>query len=108
MRRYPLALALAIALLPAAAHAEDLLQTYELARAGDPQLSAAEATQRATREGAVQARAALLPQLDGSASYDKSWNDSDGQQVFGGTPLPPSDSSSESTTRHGGKPPATT
>jgi outer membrane protein TolC len=65
MRRYPLALALAIALLPAAAHAEDLLQTYELARAGDPQLSAAEASRRATREGAVQARAALLPQIDG-------------------------------------------
>ncbi|HET6436355.1 MAG TPA: TolC family outer membrane protein [Xanthomonadaceae bacterium] len=72
MRRYPLALALAIALLPAAAHAEDLLQTYELARAGDPQLSAAEASSRATREGAVQARAALLPQLDGSATYRQS------------------------------------
>ncbi|HVI25239.1 MAG TPA: TolC family outer membrane protein [Xanthomonadaceae bacterium] len=72
MRRYPLALALAIALLPAGAHAEDLLQTYELARAGDPQLSAAEASSRATREGAVQARAALLPQLNGSASYNRS------------------------------------
>jgi outer membrane protein len=73
MRRYPLALALAIALLPAAAaHAEDLLQTYELARAGDPQLSAAEASRRATREGAVQARAALLPQIDGSATYRES------------------------------------
>ena len=73
MRRYPLALAIALALLPAAAaHAEDLLQTYELARTGDPQLSAAEASRRATREGAVQARAALLPQVDGSATYRQS------------------------------------
>jgi outer membrane protein len=72
MRR-PLVLALAVALLPVAgAHAEDLLQTYQLARAGDPQLSAAESTRLATREGAVQARAALLPQLDGSATLQKS------------------------------------
>ena len=72
MRR-PLVLALAVALLPAAgAHAEDLLQTYQLARAGDPQLSAAEAGRLATREGAVQARALLLPQLAGTASVQKS------------------------------------
>src|SRR5512141_701234 len=71
MRR-PLVLALAVALLPVAgAHAEDLLQTYQLARAGDPQLSAAESTRLATREGAVQARAALLPQLDGTATLQK-------------------------------------
>ncbi len=73
MNRRPLALALAIALLPAAGvHAEDLLQTYELARAGDPQLAAAESGRLITREGAVQARAALLPQLNGSASYNRS------------------------------------
>ena len=72
MRR-PLVLALAVALLPVTgAHAEDLLQTYQLARAGDPQLSAAESTRLATREGAVQARAALLPQLDGTATLQKS------------------------------------
>jgi outer membrane protein len=73
MNRRPLALALAIALLPVAgAHAEDLLQTYELARAGDPQLAAAESGRLATKEGAVQARAALLPQLNGTASYNRS------------------------------------
>lgn len=64
----PLALALALALLPAAAPAQDLLQTYELARNGDPQYSAAESSRLATKEGAVQARAALLPQIDGSVS----------------------------------------
>jgi hypothetical protein len=42
MSRRPLVLALAFAMSPLAVHAEDLLQTYELARAGDPQYSAAE------------------------------------------------------------------
>lgn len=98
MRRSPLVLALALAVLPVAGvHAEDLLQTYELARTGDAQLAGAEASQRATREGAVQARAALLPQIGGDASYTRSHGDSSGQNVFGGTPLPPSDSSSDTT-----------
>lgn len=42
MIRRTLAIALAAALLPAAAQAEDLLQAYQLARAGDPQFAAAE------------------------------------------------------------------
>lgn len=88
MRR-PLVLALAVALLPAAgAHAEDLLQTYQLARAGDPQLSAAESGRLATREGAVQARAQLLPQLAGDASVTKSQTDGTGTQVFGSVIVP--------------------
>ena len=72
MRRRPLVLALAFVLSPVVAHAEDLLQTYELARAGDPQYSAAESGRLVTREGAVQARAALLPQIDGTATYRES------------------------------------
>jgi outer membrane protein len=104
MSRRPLVLALAAvigtaALLPAVAAAEDLMQTYELARAGDPQLSAAESTRDATKEGAVQARAALLPQISGDASITRSRSDSDGSQVFGGTPLPPNDTTSDSTSR---------
>ncbi|HVI58109.1 MAG TPA: TolC family outer membrane protein [Luteimonas sp.] len=72
MSRRPLALALALAvLLPATASAEDLLQTYELARNGDPQLAAAESGRLAQKEGAVQARAELLPQINGSASLDR-------------------------------------
>ena len=102
MIRRRLVLALAVALLPAAAAAEDLLQTYELARAGDPQFAAAESSRLFTREGAVQARAAMLPQIGGSASIARSESDSDGTQVFGGTPLPASDSSNESTTREYG------
>jgi outer membrane protein len=72
MIRRPLVLALAFALLPATAAAEDLLQTYELARAGDPQFAAAESSRLATREGAIQARAAMLPRIEGSASLGRS------------------------------------
>lgn len=68
----PLVLALAFVLLPSTAAAADLFQTYELARAGDPQFAAAESGRLATREGAVQARAAMLPQLDGTASINRS------------------------------------
>lgn len=85
MIRRPLALALALGLLPSAAFAEDLLQTYELARNSDPQYSAAEAGRLATKEGAVQARAALLPQLNGSASLNRSRTDSEGFNEETGT-----------------------
>ncbi|KRG68607.1 TolC family outer membrane protein [Pseudoxanthomonas dokdonensis] len=71
MIRRPLALALAMA-LPFSAGATDLLQTYELARTGDPQLSIAESTTEFNQEGKVQARAALLPQINGSAGYSRS------------------------------------
>lgn len=72
MNRRPLAFALTLALLPASAFAEDLLQTYELARDGDPTYSAAESQRLATKEGAVQARAALLPQVDGTVTFNRS------------------------------------
>ena len=54
MIRRTLVLALALA-LPAAAGATDLMQTYEMARNGDPQLAAAESNRLAQKEGAVQA-----------------------------------------------------
>ena len=76
MIRRPLVLALALALpasaLVGSASAADLMQTYELARNGDPQLSAAESGRLAQKEGAVQARATLLPQLSGDASLSRS------------------------------------
>ena len=75
MSRHPLVLALAAIVaasaLPSAAHAEDLLQTYELARSGDPRYSAAESGRLATREGSVQARAALLPQIGADATLTR-------------------------------------
>ncbi len=81
MPRRPLVLALALALLPASAFAEDLLQTYEMARTGDPTFSAAESERLATKEGAVQARAQLLPQVSGSASLQRDYPSNDGDLV---------------------------
>ena len=82
MRRLPLALALAAALSPfGAAHAEDLMQTYQQARQNDPQFAAAESGRLVTREGAVQARAALLPQINGSASVRRTFPQGSTQSV---------------------------
>ena len=98
MIRRPLVLALAARQhgRPAAGTvaAEDLLQTYELARGGDPQLSAAESSRLAIREGAVQARAAMLPQIGGQASYTDNKSDSSGTQFFGSV-LVPSDTTQD-------------
>jgi len=105
MRRRPLVFALALALLPASAFAEDLLQTYELARISDPQLSAAESQRLATREGAVQARAALLPQINGTTTLQRSRsNGASSQTQFDpdtGTPIQFNvDRESENTSRN--------
>ena len=81
MIRRPIVLALALALLPAAASAEDLLQTYELARSSDPLLSAAESGRLVTKEGSVQTRAAMLPQINGSASFTRNRSYSRGDAV---------------------------
>lgn len=70
MLRRPLAFALAIALLPAAAQADDLLQSYNNARNSDPQYAAAESNRAIAAERPVQARAVLLPQVGGSVGYD--------------------------------------
>lgn len=98
MTRRPLAFALLFAMLPAVAPAADLLQVYQLAREGDPQLSASESRRLQIREGAVQARAAMLPQIGGQASYTRSTSDSSGAQVFGGT-LFNNNTSQDSSTR---------
>lgn len=91
-------------LLPATAAAEDLLQTYELARSGDPQLSAAESGRQVTREDAVQARAALLPQINGEASYTRSRSDTESVDATpdgsGGVVFGPSIGESDTTTRN--------
>jgi len=71
MRFRPLTLALGLVLTASPVLAEDLFQTYELARQNDPQLSIAESTRLSTREGSTQALAALLPQLGGSASLNR-------------------------------------
>jgi outer membrane protein len=66
MRLKLLTLALALSAFPLAGHSEDLLDAYREARANDPVLSQAEATRLATGEGVDQARALMLPQINGS------------------------------------------
>ncbi|MCL7715655.1 TolC family outer membrane protein [Stenotrophomonas mori] len=78
MIRRSLALALAVSLSPLAANAADLLQVYEMARNGDPQLAYAESNRLYTKEGQVQARAALLPALGGEASLNRTRTEADG------------------------------
>ena len=71
MLRRPLTLALAFALLPMAAQADDLLQSYQNARNSDPQYAAAEANRLVTAERPVQARSALLPNIGGSIGANR-------------------------------------
>ena len=71
MSRRPLALALALVLLPAAAQADDLLQRYQHARSSDPQYDAAESSRAVAAERPVQARANLLPDLGGSVGSNR-------------------------------------
>ena len=78
MIRRSLVLALAAAFAAGSAQAADLLQTYEMARNGDPTLAIAESNSLYTKEGQVQARAALLPQLSGDASYKRSRTEVEG------------------------------
>ena len=54
------------------AHADTLLEIYELALKNDPVLKAAEATFRAGKEAEVQGRSALLPHVGAQASYGES------------------------------------
>ncbi len=61
------------------ASAETLARVYELALANDPVLKAAEASFKASSEAKNLARAALLPQVNGSYSYSQ--NDLDSSTI---------------------------
>ena len=71
MRLKLLTVALALAAMPFASHAEDLLDAYRQARANDPVLSQADSTRLATGEGVTQARALLLPQVNAQLSLNQ-------------------------------------
>jgi len=81
MLRRPLAFALAVALLPTAAQADDLLQSYNNARNSDPQYAAAESTRAIAAERPVQARATLLPQVNGSVGFNRAGTPGDGHRT---------------------------
>ncbi len=76
MRLRSLALALIAAGLALPASAADLMQAYELARKGDPQLAAAEARAAAAQAAVSQTRSALLPQISAQASLADNKGDS--------------------------------
>jgi outer membrane protein len=84
-RTRPLLTALAVALgaaLALPAGAEDLMQIYDMARASDPQLGAADAQRLAARENVVQARALLLPTIVGQARMTDDDSDSSSTRAF--------------------------
>lgn len=74
-------LAALVAIAPPA-RGEDLIAVYERALANDPQIREADANRRATREARPQAWAALLPQVSGTASYDKDKTDGLSRSTF--------------------------
>lgn len=69
-RMIPLAITAALA-MGAQVHAADLVQAYEMARQSDPQLQQAESARFAEAESVVQTRAALLPNVSGSAGINR-------------------------------------
>ena len=81
MSRRPLVLALVLAMLPAAAQADDLLQSYTNARNSDPQYAAAESNRAVAAERPVQARAVLLPQVGGSVGFSRAGTPGDGRRT---------------------------
>ena len=81
MSRRPLVLALVLAMLPAAAQADDLLQSYTNARNSDPQYAAAESNRAVAAERPVQARAVLLPQIGGSIGFSRAGTPGDGRRT---------------------------
>lgn len=86
-RLRPLALAMLFTGTAGAAHAADLMQAYELARESDPQLQAADAQRLQQGEGPVQARAALLPQVNGSIDFQDSKSAGEQTEVISRDPL---------------------
>jgi outer membrane protein len=85
-----LSLAMLLASGASAAHADDLIQIYQEARASDPTLSGAEATKLATDENVDQARSALLPQIGVSLDFTRA-HGGDGSTTSVQDPLYPND-----------------
>jgi outer membrane protein len=88
------------------AHGADLLSIFDQALINDPQIREAEAIRLAQREARPQALAALLPQISGSVTRSRSWNNGDSfSSTFIGeveTPQDPPPSKGRSTTKSWG------
>jgi outer membrane protein len=64
-------LTLALTIIPLTGHGKDLLDAYREARENDPVLSQSYATRLSVSEGVSQARALLLPQVNGTVSLNQ-------------------------------------
>lgn len=78
--RLPLLLAAIVLLVSPQAHAVSLLDAYRDALRSDPALREAATNRLATLEARPQARAALLPQIEGTGSYERQYRS--GSQNF--------------------------
>lgn len=67
-----LALATTLALASTTSFATDLMQSYTDARQSDPVLAISESQNAISKEGVVQSRSVLLPQINGRVGMDKS------------------------------------
>lgn len=83
-RRLITACCLGLALSPLSAHAIDLVQAYKRALSEDPTYQAAAADTDARREAIPQARAQLLPNINGSLMRSK--NQTDQRTISAATP----------------------
>jgi len=107
LRLRPLSLALLVAGLSAGltsnvAHATDLVQAYDLARAEDPQFAAAESNRNAIGENVVQSRSLLLPQVTADVAYNHNQNSNSGSQVVAGLPVASNSTYGDSSSRSSG------
>jgi len=72
-----LTIALSLCLLQTSdLRAEDLLESYQLAKSSDPVLQLAQAQAKSANEGIPQARSRLLPQISATGGYDRTQSDS--------------------------------
>jgi outer membrane protein len=83
-----LSLAVVLAFGATTAHADDLIQVYQEARASDPTLAGAEATKLATDEFVDQARAQLLPQIGIDLEFSRSRFGDNGSTLINNPGLP--------------------
>ncbi len=71
----PLALATALAFSSAPSVAADLMESYTQARQSDPVLSISESQNFISKEGVVQSRSTLLPQINGRIGINDTSSD---------------------------------
>lgn len=83
-----LSLAIVLASGATTAHADDLIQVYQEARASDPTLAGAEATKLATDEVVDQARAQLLPQIGINLDFTRTRFGDNGSTLINNPGLP--------------------